>query len=228
VVDPDADSRGKIVRSLEERSLACRQVATAAEALEQAKSSPPRLIVLEAVLPDVSGLGLCRLLRESPETARVPILIVSAQASEIDRVLAFEGGADDFLPKPFYPAELAARVAALLRGFESAAQDRAAALRQIGGLRLDRSGSVAALGDERLDLTPKEFEILAALAAQPGRVLRREQLVERVWGKGAPQSGRAIDAHIKSIRRKLGGARDRIETVRGVGYRLSASGGNGA
>ena len=221
VVDPDAESRARIVRSLESRSFRCIEVCTAGAALDLAKSRSPALVVLDSVLPDVSGLGLCRLLRESSETSRVPILVVTHQSSEIDRVLAFEEGADDFLPKPFYPAELSARVAALLRGFESAGVPEPLPVAGRGaGLRVDRSSGVAILDDERLDLTPREFEILAVLAGQPGRVLRREQLIERVWGKQAPQSGRAIDAHIKSIRRKLGRARHRIETVRGVGYRF--------
>jgi DNA-binding response OmpR family regulator len=161
---------------------------------------------------------VCRLIRETPRLERVPILFVSGQASEIDRVLAFESGADDFLARPFYAAELRARVEAVIRGFR-ARPERAP--RQARGLvRIDARAGRACVGGERVDLTRKELELLAELVGQAGRVVRRRQLIEQIWGGAAPRSERAIDAHVKSIRRKLGAAGSCIETVRGVGYRF--------
>ncbi len=221
VVDEDDAVRTAIRQCLADRQLACREASTAFDALKSALEDPPDLILMDLYLPDQSGLGLCRTVRESPELANTPIIVLTSRASEIDRVLAFESGVDDFLAKPFYPPELGARIAAVLRGF---AGREATAISEPGNgavIHLDpRSGRVLVEG-RRVDLTPRELELLSALIAQAGRVVRRSQLIERLWGGQAPHSERAIDAHIKSIRRKLGRARDYVETVRGVGYRLS-------
>ena len=157
-------------------------------------------------------------MRETPRVERVPIMVVSSQASEIDRVLAFESGADDFLARPFYAAELRARVDAVIRGFRSRPERTPRPSR--GLLQIDPQAGRACVEGVRVDLTQKEFELLAELMSHSGRVVRRKQLIEQLWGDGAPRSDRAIDAHIKSIRRKLGSASRCIETVRGVGYRF--------
>jgi two-component system phosphate regulon response regulator PhoB len=222
VVDEDDDVRAQICECLAGRQLACRQASTARDALRSALADPPDMILVDLVLPDQSGLGLCRMVRESPSLAATPIIVLTSRASEIDRVLAFESGADDFLAKPFYPPELAARVSAVLRGFVGRAEEPALHGGEGGAIQLDpRTGRVIADG-RRIDLTPHERELLSALIAQAGRVVRRNQLIDRIHqGGSAPRSERAIDAHIKSIRRKLGPAREYLETVRGVGYRLS-------
>jgi two-component system phosphate regulon response regulator PhoB len=222
VVDEDDRVRAQICECLAGRQLACREVATARDALRSALADPPDLILVDLVLPDQSGLGLCRMVRESPSLAATPIIVLTSRASEIDRVLAFESGADDFLAKPFYPPELAARVSAVLRGFVGRSEEPALHGSGEGSaIQLDpRSGRVI-VGGRRIDLTPRERELLSALIAQAGRVVRRNQLIDRIQGGRSPRSERAIDAHIKSIRRKLGPARDYVETVRGVGYRLS-------
>jgi DNA-binding response OmpR family regulator len=148
-------------------------------------------------------------------------MVVSSQASEIDRVLAFESGADDFVARPFYAAELRARVDAVMRGFGSRPERPRSSARVL--VQLDARAGRASVAGVRIELTQKEFDLLAELVGNAGRVVRRRQLIEQIWRAGAPPSERAIDAHIKSIRRKLGAASRCIETVRGVGYRFVES-----
>jgi len=226
VADGDALWRERIVASLAGPQLEVVAVASAREALEYASREKPDLIVLELALPDVSGLGLCRLLRENPALSHTGLVMVTDHASEIDRVLAFEAGVDDFLAKPFYARELASRIGAVLR--------------RSGGSRLGRSleyeaspqalvevhvaDSSVLLGDRRIDLTPREYKLLAALIGQAGRVVTRRQLIALVWGADSGHSDRVVDAHVKSIRRKLGEAKDCVVTVRGVGYRFAEIG----
>jgi two-component system phosphate regulon response regulator PhoB len=221
VVDEDDDVRAGIRDCLAKRQISCREATTARDALRSALEDPPDLILVELVLPDQSGLGLCRIVRESPALAATPIIVLTSRASEIDRVLAFEAGVDDFLAKPFYPPELGARVSAVLRGFASHPDEPAAPSQECSAIQLDpRTGRVIADG-RRVELTPRERDLLSALIAQAGRVVRRSQLIDRLQAGREPRSERAIDAHIKSIRRKLGSARNYVETVRGVGYRLA-------
>jgi len=229
VVDEDDGARAEIRQCLADRQLACREARTAAEALERAAAEPPDLILVDLYLPDQSGLGLCRVVRESAELCRTPIIVLTSRASEIDRILAFEAGVDDFLAKPFYPPELGARISAVLRGFATGPGGERRAphpwngspAAERGPLQLDAAGGRVWVEGRRVDLTPREFELLQALVAHAGRVVRRSQLIQRLWGPDAPHSERAIDAHVKSIRRKLGPARDSLQTVRGVGYRIA-------
>ena len=214
----DEKARREILRALSYGNLSCREAGGGAEALGEIEARPPDLLILDLNLPDRSGIGVCRLLRESEPTARLPIIVVSAQASEIDRVLAFESGADDFIPRSFHPAELRARVEAVLRGFMSGSRGGRSSAPGLVSVD-ERAGRVSVQG-EPVDLTAREFALLRELAAHAGRVVRRRQLLDQLWGRQASPTDRAIDAHIKSIRRKLGKARDCIETVRGVGYRF--------
>jgi DNA-binding response OmpR family regulator len=219
IVDPDPEARALIAKSLGVPSVITSEVATASDAVAFVSETRPDLIILDANLPDISGLGLCRLLRETPDTASTPIVVLSAQDSEIDRIMAFETGADDFIAKPFYPPELAARIGAIRRGLSSRSRGRRLEEGELP-LSINRRSRLTEVSGRRVDLTQKEFDLLAALVSRPGRVVRRIELIETVWGKDAPHSARAVDAHIKSIRRKLGAAGSSIETVRGVGYRF--------
>jgi two-component system phosphate regulon response regulator PhoB len=195
------------------------QVKSAEQALRSAEEQAPDLVVIDALLPDVSGLGLCRLLREHPRLRGTPILMLSPYRAEIDRVLAFEAEVDDYLPSEFSPRELASRVRAILRrsradggGFPAGPDE---------GPRDLPSGS-AALPTVQGLLTQREQEILAALVRANGTVLSRDRILSEVWGSGE-MGARVVDAHVKNIRRKLGASGARLETVRGLGYRFRES-----
>lgn len=222
LVEADAEARRELAQGLPDLPLEAREAATGASALELARREHPDVIVVGFALPDVSGFGLCRLLREDPRLGSVAVLMVSDRASEMDRVLAFESGVDDFLPRPFHPRELAARVSAVLR---RSAEPRSVRVRREGpgaGLvSVDAERSLVRVRGERVDLTRRELELLAALMREPGRVVSRQELIQRVWGEAVQPTRRSVDAHIKAIRRKLGAARDCVETVRGVGYRFT-------
>jgi DNA-binding response OmpR family regulator len=220
VVDADPGSRTRIAESLQSPSHEVTPVEDGARALELARQEKPDLVVTELSLPDITGIGLCRLLREDSALGHMGILVVTGLASEIDRVLAFEAGVDDFLAKPFFARELASRANAVLR---RAAPGLAAASRIPAALQPAvalHPNSVVVAG-RRLELTPREHQLLAALIRESGRVLTRQQLIQLVWGATSEQDERVVDAHIKAIRRKLGEAGVCVETVRGVGYRYA-------
>jgi DNA-binding response OmpR family regulator len=226
VVDEAEKDRAQVRHCLAERKLVCREASTAHQALEMALQEPPDLILLDLYLPDQSGLGLCRTVRESEPLCDTPIIVLSSHASEIDRVLAFESGVDDFLAKPFSEPELLARIRALirrgrvLRARSKTPVDPAADV----GVRLDRGAWRVEVAGEPLYMTVKEFEILWTLNERDTGVVRRRDLIDAVWGKDAQLTDRAIDSHVKSIRRKLGENRELLETVHGLGYRFNAAG----
>ncbi len=223
VADPEPRWREEILSSLEQPGVRLEAVATGAEALAISQAGAPDLLVTELVLPDMTGLGLCRTIRESGTIGRVGVLMVSGHCTEIDRVLAFECGVDDFLAKPFFARELSSRAAAVLRRLvppARGASDDAPVLAS-GPVSIQPASAAAVVAGRRLDLTPRELEILALLVAESGRVLTRKQLIDRIWGAESEHTERVVDAHVKSIRRKLGDARDSLETVRGVGYRFT-------
>ena len=180
------------------------------------------LIVCEAALEDMSGLALCRRVRESDVGAQTLLLLVSRFSGEMDRILAFECGADDFAQDPFFPRELASRVQALLRRGRRPRGLDAEGERQVGPLRVDLKKALVEIDGRPVALTWREFEVLRLLAQERGRVVRRVELLGLLLGAPDAASPRLIDTHVKSIRRKLGRAGNLIETVRGVGYRLAS------
>jgi two-component system phosphate regulon response regulator PhoB len=180
------------------------------------------LIVIEAALDDMSGLALCRRLRESETGDALLVLLVSRFCDEMDRILAFESGADDFAQDPFFPRELASRVQALLRRGRRPRGLEAEGLTQVGPLRVDLKKGLVEMDGRPVPLTWREFELLRLLAQERGRVVRRAELLGLLLGAADAASPRLIDTHVKSIRRKLGSAGSLIETVRGVGYRLAS------
>jgi two-component system phosphate regulon response regulator PhoB len=190
---------------------------SAGEALRIAEERAPDLAVVDALLPDVSGLGFCRLLREHPRLRSTPILMLSAHRAEIDRVLAFEAEVDDYLPSDLSVRELSSRVRAILRRAQECPPEPASV---VG--REDSIGPVAGLDELGPGvglLTPREREVVVTLTRANGSVLSRERILSEVWGSES-LGARVVDAHVKNIRRKLGEAGRRLETVRGIGYRF--------
>jgi two-component system alkaline phosphatase synthesis response regulator PhoP len=198
---------------------AVRPADTGAVALTSVVADPPALVVLDLKLPDMDGIAVARELRRQ---SNVPIVMLTARAEESDRLLGLDAGADDYVVKPFSPRELVARVRAVLR--RAGAEAQADGVLQLGDLRLDRSRQTVTRGSERIELTATEFQLLAMLAAQPGRLFTRAQLLDAIRGGDSESFDRAIDAHIKNIRRKL--ERDPrspryVLTVYGVGYKAA-------
>ncbi len=187
-----------------------------------AKAEGMDLILLDLMLSGLDGLEVCRRLKADKRTARIPIIMLTAKAEEIDKVLGLELGADDYVVKPFSVRELMARVKAVLR--RSSQEGPQEETLQIDCLRLDFSSYQAWLAGEELVLTPKEFELLKLLVTSPGRAFSRDELLERIWGYEYYGDTRTVDVHIRHLRAKLGerpGLSERIETVRGVGYRFA-------
>ncbi len=189
------------------------------QVLEQLQRTTPDLLVLDLNLPDLSGTEVCRRVRSNAATAEIPIIMLTARADEVDRVVGFELGADDYVTKPFSPRELALRVRAVLR--RRGAKRTPPEYLAHGPLRVDRERHRCFVEEREVALTSKEFELLATLIGRPGRVYSRDQLLDKVWGEDVTVTTRTIDTHVKRLREKLGIAGDLIETVRGVGYRFS-------
>jgi DNA-binding response OmpR family regulator len=188
--------------------------------LERARATPPPdLVVLDRMLPQLDGMAICRAIRE---TSRTPIILLTARTTEADRLEGLDLGADDYVSKPFSPRELVARVRAVLR--RAIPADLEAPAIQVGALRIDVATRVVAIGDRRIDLSPREYGLLLAMARSPGRVFSRAELMERAFGEDSDALERTVDAHVMNLRRKLAvDARGRpwIETVFGVGYRFA-------
>jgi phosphate regulon transcriptional regulator PhoB len=197
--------------------------ANGTEALRRAREVKPEVILLDIMVPQLNGWEVCRRLKQDPETRAIPVIMVTGRVEEGDKVLGFEMGADDYVTKPFSPRELIARIrAAVRRGKNAEAADRKHHLKA-GDLEIDRHRFEVTMKGQRVDLTPKEFELLAALVGTPGRVFGREELLDMVWGEDGFVEPRTVDVHVARLRAKFTAARapmPGIETVRGVGYRF--------
>jgi two-component system phosphate regulon response regulator PhoB len=197
-----------------------RCVGTGEEALAAVAQEPPDLVLLDLMLPGIGGLEVCRRLKESRETADIPIVMLTARDGETDIVAGLEIGADDYLTKPFSPRVLGARLRAVLRRRAADPPSGERTSLAANGLTLDRERREVTVAGRRIDLTYTEFEILWLLAGSPGKVFTRARIVDAVRGTEAAITERAVDVRLVGLRRKLGDAAERIETVRGVGYRF--------
>jgi two-component system phosphate regulon response regulator PhoB len=221
VIDNDATSAAAVREAVDGPGRSVLVVGSAEEGLARANLDRPDLVIVEMRLPDLSGIGLCRAIREHPDLGNTPILMLSASAAEIDRVLAFEVGVDDFLAKPFNARELSLRAQAIFRRTSKRVARGEGGLLQAGPLVLDAAQHSVRVEGREVSLTVREFDVLAAILRGQGRVLGRRQILESVWGDGSGKTPRVVDTHVKWIRRKLGPAGSLIETMRGVGYRLA-------
>jgi DNA-binding response OmpR family regulator len=195
-----------------------------AKALTVARDERPDLIVLDLMLPEVDGLEVCKILRRDPATTSMPILMLTARAAEMDRVLGLELGADDYVTKPFSPRELVLRIRKLLAR-RKGGEDDAGSLLRIGEIEIDVPRHVVQLAGQPVTLTVTEFRLLEVLARRRGRVQSRDRLLQDVWGYENPIDSRTVDTHMRRLREKLGAHADRLETVRGVGYRFTSESG---
>ena len=222
LVEPDPQDLESLRKSFEGLGFDLRDAGSIEDALKLVEEEPPSLILSELILPDGSGFSLCRRLRGQTLSAALPIVLISRWCSEGDRILAFESGADDFVPKPYFARELASRVRAVLRRAqhtEPAPERVVATLDEDFQIRTNTNE--VQVGTQRISLTPKEFSVLEALLQYRGRVLSRDELISRVWSHGPSPGERSVDAHVKSLRKKLGLPPSTIETIRGRGYRFS-------
>jgi DNA-binding response OmpR family regulator len=215
VVDDEANIADLVELYLRRDGFRVVQAATGEEAVRSVTTHRPRLVVLDVGLPDIDGLEVCRRLRA---TTTVPVIFLTARDTEVDRILGLELGADDYVTKPFSPAELVARVKAVLRRTEGG-PDQQAEIVRVGEVEIDDGRREVRVRGEPVAFTTKEFDLLHYLAERPGLALSRQQLLDGVWGFDWFGDNRTVDVHIAQVRKKVAGAL-RIDTVRGVGYRL--------
>lgn len=186
--------------------------------LERVTAELPDIVILDLMLPEISGTEVCKLLRKQESTARIPIIMVTAKGEEIDRVVGFEVGADDYLVKPFSSRELLLRIKAILR--RAITEVKVEKSLVLGNLTIDSSRHTVTLDEEEITLTSTEYKLLFTLAERPGRVQSRDRLLQDVWGYSSDADSRTVDTHITRLRGKLGAAGDMIITVRGFGYKI--------
>jgi DNA-binding response OmpR family regulator len=219
VVDDEPDVLDLVTYNLGQAGFATETAADGAEALRKARSSAPDLILLDLMLPEMDGLEVCKLLRRDTKTSAIPIIMLTARASEIDRIVGLELGADDYVPKPFSPRELVLRVKKRLEQNSGAPTKNTYTF---GSLVVDVSRHLVTVRGKRVELTATEFKLLALLLQRTGHVQSRDQLLRDVWEYETHIDTRTVDTHIRRLREKLGTAAKYLDTVRGVGYRFSA------
>ncbi|HKA13451.1 MAG TPA: response regulator [Myxococcota bacterium] len=220
VVDDEPDLLELVRVNLSQAGFEVETAETGRQALERVRRAAPDLLILDLMLPDLSGTEVCRHLRADTSLGEIPIIMLTARADEVDRVVGLEIGADDYVTKPFSPRELTLRVRAVLRRRQPASAGGSQVLER-AALRLDPERHRCFVEKTEIELTAKEFALLHGLMMRPGRVMTREQLLDDVWGTDIAVTTRTIDTHLKRLREKLGPASHLIETVRGVGYRFS-------
>jgi two-component system phosphate regulon response regulator PhoB len=220
VVDDEPDIVALVVYHLAKAKYRVSSAASGPDALALAKRERPALVVLDLMLPGMSGFDVLARLRQDPDTAGVAVLMLTARKDEPDRIRGLELGADDYLTKPFSPQELVLRVAAILRRVGTGGE--AVDSLHIGPIRIDRSAHRVWVDEEELELTPTEYKLLLMLADRRGRVQARTHLLETVWEAAPDIQTRTVDMHVQRLRTKLGVAGELVETVRGFGYRLRA------
>jgi len=219
VVDDETDVLDLVVYNLHKAGYKTLAARDGLSALQKARDSLPALVVLDLMLPQIEGTEVCKQLKADPKTAHIPIIMLTAKADELDRVVGFELGADDYVPKPFSPRELVLRVKTILRRTQGKAAP--AEVLKADGLLVDLAKHEVTVKGKPVDLTATEFKLLATLMERRGRVQSRDRLLTDVWGYEGDIDTRTVDTHMRRLREKLGKAADAIKTVRGVGYRFA-------
>jgi DNA-binding response OmpR family regulator len=218
VVDDEPEAIELIEFNLEQAGFDVISAADGAEALKKARASLPALIVLDLMMPEVDGLEVCKILRRDPATSGIPIVMLTAKAAELDRILGLELGADDYITKPFSPRELVLRIKNILQRGREGAQD--AEVLKFGALVIDTPRHQVNWRGKPIELTATEFRLLSLLAQRRGRVQSRDQLLRDVWEYNSLIDTRTVDTHMRRLREKMGPAAKYLDTVRGVGYRF--------
>jgi DNA-binding response OmpR family regulator len=218
VVDDDVRLRDLLSRYLSEQGFEVASLSDTSQLDRRLQRDPPHLLVLDLMLPGEDGLAACRRLRGAGET--VPIIMLTAKGEDVDRIVGLEMGADDYLPKPFNPRELVARIKSILRRSTGAQRKPQEAAMEHGNLRIDAGRREVTVSGSQIQLAPKEFDLLWELLDHRGLVLTRDQLLERVWGYTFAGDTRTVDVHVRQLRRKLGDDCP-VATVWGVGYKVA-------
>ena len=217
IVDDDPDIQKLVSYNLTQAGYQVVAAASGLEALNAAQDQTPDLIVLDIMLPDLDGLEVCRRLRRQEKTRRIPIIMLTARTQEVDRVVGFELGADDYVMKPFSPRELVLRIKSIFRRMGDEPDD----VLRVGKIELLPQRRQLLVANRPVTLTAKEFDLLEELMRAGGNVLTREMLMNKVWGYHSEATSRTLDTHVRRLREKLGDEAVHLETVHKVGYRIS-------
>ncbi len=219
IVDDEQDVLDLLVYHLQRAGYKTLTARDGQTALQKAQDQLPALVVLDLMLPEVEGTEVCKRLKADAKTARIPVLMLTAKAEELDRVLGLELGADDYVTKPFSPREVVLRIKSILRRAQG--EGEPAEVLKFGGIVVDLSKHEVTVKGKPLELTATEFKLLATLLERRGRVQSRDRLLNDVWGYEGDLDTRTVDTHVRRLREKLGKAADCVETIRGVGYRFT-------
>jgi len=218
IIEDETDVADLLTLNLRKAGFRTATAGDGASGLQKARDDRPDSIILDLMLPKMSGLEVCRILKGDTATAHTPILMLTAKAEEIDRIVGLEFGADDYVTKPFSPREVVLRIRAILRRSETADESLKA-----GPISIDPARHQVRVNGKHMHLTSLEFKLLQTLMQRRGRVQDRDRLLNEVWGYESVIDTRTVDTHVRRLREKLGKAGDAIETVRGFGYRLRES-----
>jgi phosphate regulon transcriptional regulator PhoB len=223
MVDDEKDIVDLVAYNLEKEGYETLKALDGEKALQLVRTKTPDLVVLDLMLPGIQGLEVCKRIRKDPETASIPIIMLTAKGAEIDKIVGLELGADDYITKPFSVKELLARIKAVLRRSEARRAAGQAEVFEFKGLHIDFKSYEVTVDGKRVDLSPTEFRLLKFLSRNPGRVYSREQILDRVWGDEAFVEPRTVDVHIRRLRSRIEhdeSSPDYIVTVRGAGYKF--------
>lgn len=221
LVEDDNSIRELVIYTLQSTGFEAAGFSRGKDFWDAVRKEKPALVLLDIMLPDEDGLTILKKIRNAPETAKIPVIMLTAKGTEYDKVIGLDSGADDYIPKPFGMMELVSRIKAVLR---RSAPEQKSGLYELGPIRVNVVRHTVHVNEELVSLTFKEFELLCCLIENAGIVLSRDQLLTKIWGYDFDGETRTVDVHIRTLRQKLGEGGNYIETIRGVGYKMEASG----